>query len=228
VGDGDLGRPHATTVNIDSTYVNSYGRIVSSDASVDLDGRRLRREQNREAVITSLVDLFHEGNYQPSAAEIATRAGLSQRSLFRYFDDVDDLNRAAIERQQEAARPLLDPGVNADAPTAEKVDRIVSARIALYETIEPGARATRVCAHRHPVVAAQLRDGRSFLRHQLERLFAPELAARAAPLFPAIDALLSFETHQLLRHDRGLSRQKTHASLTAALTALLNATGEDR
>ena len=108
---------------------------MTPDAAVDVDGRRLRREQNREAVLVALVELFHEGNYQPSAAEIADRAGLSQRSLFRYFDDVDDLNRAAIERQQEAARPLLDPGVTADAPTAEKVDRTVAARIALFEAI---------------------------------------------------------------------------------------------
>lgn len=195
--------------------------VMSSDSSVDLDGRRLRREQNREAVVHALVELFTEGNYQPSTAEIASRAGLSQRSLFRYFDDIDDLNRAAIEYQQEAARPLLDPGVGAQAPTAEKIDRIVAARIALYEAIEPGARAARVCAHRHTIVQAQLRESRSFLRHQLERLFAPELKHRASAL-PALDALLSFETHQLLRHDHGNSRPKTHAALTAAVAALLD------
>ena len=217
------------TVSIDSTYVNSYGRAVSADVSADLDGRRLRREQNREAVLTALVELFHEGNYQPSAAEIATRAGLSQRSLFRYFDDVDDLNRAAIEFQQETARPLLDPGVTATTPTAEKIERVVAARIALFESIEPGARAARVCAHRHEVVAAQLRDSRSILRRQLERLFAPEMKGAASGLLPAIDALLSFETHQLLRHDHGRSRQKTADALTAAVSALLDtSTGEHR
>ena len=209
------------TVNIDSTYVNSYVRSMAPESSVDLDGRRLRREQNREAVVTALVELFHEGNYQPSAAEIATRAGLSQRSLFRYFDDVDDLNRAAIEHQQETARPLLDPNVSPDAPTAEKVDRIVAARIALFEAIEPGARAARVCAHRHPVVQAQLDESRSFLRHQLERLFARELKGQAG-LLPALDALLSFESHQLLRHSQGHSRSKAHAALSTAVAALLD------
>ena len=79
-----------------------------------------------------------------------------------------------------------------------------------------------MCAHRHPLVAKQVRDGRSFLRHQLERVFAPELAGQGAALLPALDALLSFETHQLLRHDHGRSRQKTHAALTAAVSALLD------
>jgi AcrR family transcriptional regulator len=193
-----------------------------SDATTDLEGRRLRREQNREAVLTALVELYSEGNYEPSAAEIATRAGLSQRSLFRYFDDVDDLNRSAIERQQETARPLVDPGVGPDAPTTEKIDRTVAARMALFDAIESGARAARACSYRHPIIAVQVRDSRLFLRRQLERLFAPELKVVGAQALAAIDALLSFETHQLMRHDQGLSRPKTHAALVAAITALLN------
>ena len=194
---------------------------VSSEAA-DLDGRRLRREQNREAVLDALVELYAEGNYEPSVAEIAARAELSQRSLFRYFDDVDDLNRAAIERQQEMARPLIDPGVDPDASTSKKIDRLVAARIALFDAIEPGARAARVCAYRHPIVATQVRESRSFLRRQLERIFAPELDRAGADVLPAIDALLSFETHQLLRHDQGRSRAKTHAALVTAVTALLD------
>src|SRR3954470_12345428 len=97
-----------------------------TDTAVELDGRRLRREQNREAVIDALVGLWEEGVYQPSASQIADGAGLSPRSLFRYFDDVDDLNRAAIERQLAGARPLLDVGVGPDAPTATKVERVVA------------------------------------------------------------------------------------------------------
>jgi hypothetical protein len=76
-----------------------------------------------------------------------------------------------------------------------------------------------------PVVATQLRDARSYLRHQLQRLFAPELAVRPE-LLPAVDALTSFETHQLLRLDQGLSRARTAAALVAALTALLDPTGD--
>lgn len=195
---------------------------MSSDTTTDLDGRRLRREQNREAVLAALMELYAEGNYEPSAAEIATRAGLSQRSLFRYFDDVDDLNRSAIERQQEMARPLVDPHIGSDTGIAEKIDRIVAARLALFDAIEPGARAARVCSYRHPIISAQVRDSRLFLRRQLERLFAPELKSAEPSAIAAIDALLSFETHQLMRHSQGLSRPKTHAALVAAITALLN------
>lgn len=185
------------------------------------DGRRLRREQNREAVLDALVALHEEGHYEPSANQIAHRAGLSPRSLFRYFDDVDDLHHAAIDRQLRQARPLLDVGVGPDAPLAERVRHLVDARIRLFERTAPAARATRACAHRHAVVAAQLHDSRSFLRHQIERLFAAELRGGRAGLLPALDALCSFETHELLRHDHRLSRPKTVAALTTALLALL-------
>ena len=189
----------------------------------DIDGRRLRREQNREAVLEAMVALFEDGNLQPSSAEIAERAGLSPRSLFRYFDDVDDLNRTAIERQQATARRMLDVGVGADAPTAEKIARVVDSRCRLFEAVAPAARAARISAHRHAVVASNLAEGRAHLRRQVRELFAPELAG--TELLPALDALLSFESYELLRFDQRLSRTKTASALTAALTALL---GGDR
>ena len=80
-------------------------------AETQVDGRRLRREQNREAVIDALVALFEEGSYTPSSNEIAERAGISPRSLFRYFDDVDDLNRTAVERHINTHRALFDVAV---------------------------------------------------------------------------------------------------------------------
>lgn len=201
---------------------------IDTFAGVEVDGRRLRRQQNRDTVIDALVSLFEEGAYQPSSSEIAGRAGLSPRSLFRYFDDVDDLNHAAIERQQALARPLLELEVGPEHPLEARIDAVVARRLRLFETIAPAARAARICAHRQPVVAAGMREGRSFLRHQVERLFAPELAGGRAGLLPALDVLCSFETYELLHGDQRLSRPKAAAALTSALTALLTEPGAAR
>jgi AcrR family transcriptional regulator len=201
--------------------VTDIATDADADAAADTDGRRLRREQNREGVLDALMQLFEEGTYQPSANEIAQRAGLSPRSLFRYFDDIDDLNRAAIDRHLAAARPLLDIGVGPDAPTAEKIDRLVDARVSLFEAIGPAARAARVCAPRHRVISEQLRENRAYLRNQVARLFAPELGGERAALVPTLDAVCAFETYDLLRSDQRLSRTKTVAALVRALTSLL-------
>jgi AcrR family transcriptional regulator len=192
---------------------------------VELDGRRMRREQNREAVLEALVELYAEGTYEPSAVVIAERAGISARSLFRYFDDADDLNRAAIERALRAAAPLVDPGVTPATPTAKKVSAVAAARIRLHDAIAPAARAARVSAHRVPIVAAQIHESRTFLRRQLRMLFAPELAGDRAVLLPALDSLCSFETYDLLRGEHRMSRPQAEAALVAALSALINPDG---
>src|SRR5688500_6664926 len=121
------------------------GRDVT--LSADVDGRRLRRQQNRDAVIDALLALVEASSYTPSSAQIAERAGLSPRSLFRYFDDMDDISRAAVERQLDDARPLFAVDAEPADHTAHKIERIVRCRLRLFESIAPGARAGRAAAH---------------------------------------------------------------------------------
>jgi AcrR family transcriptional regulator len=188
---------------------------------VEVDGRRLRREQNRDAVLDALVELFEAGIYQPGANQIAERAGISPRSLFRYFDDIDDLSRAAIERALADAGSLFDVTIDPAAPTAEKIDTLVAHRVRLFEATAAPARAARIGAHRLGAVAEQVHGARTYLRHQIAEVFAPELAGPRRALLPAVDALCQFETYDLLRSEHRLSRPKLTAALTAALTQLL-------
>jgi TetR/AcrR family transcriptional regulator, regulator of autoinduction and epiphytic fitness len=185
------------------------------------DGRRLRREQNRAAVIDALLVLFRDGVYQPSTDEIAARAGLSTRSLFRYFEDVSDLHLAAAGRQVQLALPLLAHGAKPDEPTAVKIRAVVSSRIRLFEEVGPAARALRVAAHRRDHLRGILGRNRSYLREQITGLFAPELAEAGSSVEPALQVLCSFESYELLRHDQGLSRADAAAALMTAIAALL-------
>ena len=192
-----------------------------TDTALEVDGRRLRREQNRESVIDALIELFGEGVYQPGSAEIAERAGISPRSLFRYFDDVDDLNRAAVERHLNTHRALFEIDIDPDAPTATKIEQLVDARVHLHETVAPSARAARLVAHRRDVIDAQLYETRRFMRTQVHRTFARELEGDKAALLPAIDELCSFEAYEFMRNGHRMSRAKASAALVAALTQLL-------
>jgi len=198
--------------------------VVGTDSpasTLQLDGRHRRRTQNREAVLDALVALFADGLYSPSAAEIAERAGLSPRSLFRYFEDTDDLSRAAIERQLRLAAPLVHPGVDPATPTPHKIQATAAGRARLFDAIAPSARAARVCAHRHPVIRDQLRRDRVFLRRQLATLFQPELAGAGDEFLNGLDLLYSFESYDFLRSDQGLSKSKAIAATVAAVGALL-------
>ena len=61
--------------------------LFEGEAEPSHDGRRRRREVNRQRVVTALLDLFSEGHVWPTVANVAVRAGVSERSIFRYFDD---------------------------------------------------------------------------------------------------------------------------------------------
>ena len=84
---------------------------------------------------------------------------------------------------------------------------------------------SRVRAPFQPLIASELALSRSFLRRQVEQLFAPELEARgkarAAGAIAAIDVLTSFEALQLLRDDQHLTRPQIEATLTDSLHRLL-------
>lgn len=198
------------------------------DSPLDLevpDGRRLRRDRNRDAVVRALLTLYNEGNLDPSAEEIAARSGVSARSLFRYFDDVDDLCSAAIAQQQHDVRHLLAVGATAEQPFADRVAALVRQRGELFEAIESVATVSRLRAPFQLVVFDRLTAGRAFLRSQLTALFAAELTALPAAVaharLAAADVVTSFESWRLLRDDQRLSRPKATLAMAEALTALL-------
>jgi TetR/AcrR family transcriptional regulator of autoinduction and epiphytic fitness len=198
---------------------------VTGDVAVDEDGRRLRRERNRDAVVEALLELFQHGELQPSANLIAERAGLSPRSLFRYFDDIDDLTRAAIQRQQRRVWPLALTDVRLDAPLDARVAALAQARVRLYDAIGNVGEVARLRAPFQPIVAQELTRGRSLLRRQLRELFTPELDAlgtvHATGMLAALDVLCSYESYRLMRVDQSMTKAKVTATLVEAISRLL-------
>ncbi|MDD9372129.1 MAG: hypothetical protein PV358_18550 [Acidimicrobiales bacterium] len=189
------------------------------------DGRNLRRDRNRDTVVTTLLELYREGDLNPSADAIAARAVISVRSLFRYFDDTEAMVRAAIARQQEHLAPLYALDIPPGLPLAERVDRFVAARVQLLEGMGEVGRIARAIAPRQPLLLAELTRIRSTLRCQLTTVFADELGAlpadRRRAAVAAADVVVSWESFDLMRHDQKLSRDDATAAIEAALLALL-------
>ncbi len=69
---------------------------MANAAEDSVDRRRLRTERGRQLVVDALLAYYDEGDPEPGAAKIAARAGVSERTVFRYFDDLDSLAAAAI------------------------------------------------------------------------------------------------------------------------------------
>jgi hypothetical protein len=107
------------------------------------------------------------------------------------------------------------------------VTRLIRQRLGLFDTIASVGIVTRVRAPFQPLIASQLALTRSYLRHQIEQLFRPELAARgtagSVAAIAAIDVLTSFESVHLMLDDQQLTRAQIEATLVDAITRLLEA-----
>lgn len=203
------------------------GTFSSETVTSAIDGRRAWRDRNLNAVVDALLDLFAEGNLRPGADEIAERSGVSRRSVFRYFDDLDALDRVAIDRQLARVGHLAELGEIGEGPLAKRIHRIIEQRVTLYEAVLPVARVSRLRAPFEPVLAAELARTRRLFRRQIERHFGTELramtkSARTSALGVA-DVLCSFEAYELLRLGQRQTQQQVRDALRVGLTRLFAA-----
>lgn len=191
-----------------------------------VDGRTLRRTRNRNAVIVALIDITREGDLHPGASEIADRAGVSHRSIFRYFDDLDDLVRTAIDHDLTEAGPLADIRDIGAGPVAERIAALVDARIALYEHVDATMQLARMRAHSIPWIDECIARVAEQFRTQIAKHFEPELAAlsdeQRSLIVDGILVLTSYDSFtiqvRLLHSEIARIRESWVATVTAILT----------
>jgi TetR/AcrR family transcriptional regulator, regulator of autoinduction and epiphytic fitness len=195
-------------------------------AAKQRDGRTVRAERTRQAIVDALLGLLDSGELSPTAAAIAQRAGVSERSVFQHFPDREALFEAVARHQFERVMPTLRP-VDASLPLEERIDAFTRQRARLYELIGGVLRAALLIEHESPAVAGWLTSARRAKADVAERVFRRELEAipaderelvRAALIAVcAWPAWVSWRTHQRL----GVSRAR--AAMAAAIGALLGA-----
>jgi TetR/AcrR family transcriptional regulator of autoinduction and epiphytic fitness len=194
-----------------------------------VDGRVRRGAENRTALVEALVSLYEDGDLEPTAAQIAQRAGVAVRSVYGHFGDIETLAAEVAERQWHVHRRLMD-AAPLSGTLIERVDELVARRAALYEAIAPVRRAGMLHAHRSETIAANLRRLAQHLRAQVGKTFAPELdhveRARTTELLDAADLLLAWESWERLRTRQGCSPARARRVLSCALIRLLDPTRE--
>ncbi|MGB3733796.1 MAG: TetR/AcrR family transcriptional regulator [Ilumatobacter sp.] len=174
----------------------------------DTDGRTLRRKRNRDAVIASLISLIEEGDLDPTVAKIADRAAVSHRSIFRYFDDLDDLARTAIETAVRDALPLaIIPGVG-EGSLDHRIEGMVASRLRILRRTKQLIRVAHGKATALPEIDRSLSNVAEMTCDQFHRHFAVELSemdpAEAEHLVAALGSQLGFEGYDF--QSRMLSR----------------------
>ena len=203
--------------------IHRYGQGVTvsmPDPAPTVDGRRARRNRSRDLAVDALLDLLGEGVLRPTAQQVAERSGVSLRSIFRIFDDVETLNAAAAARQLSRIRHLF-VDVMPTGTLPERVAQVVDINARLYESVAPIRRAALRAAPESPALQEQLARARGWVRSEVERVFAPELATAHRDITPAVELVLSFEAWDQLRSGQGVSLARATATVVRTITALL-------
>jgi TetR/AcrR family transcriptional regulator, regulator of autoinduction and epiphytic fitness len=188
------------------------------------DGRTVRAERTRRALVEALLALLNEGRLRPTAAEIAERAGVSERSVFQHFPDREVLLEAVAREQYERVMPTIRP-VDASLSLAARIDEFVAQRATLYERAAGVRRAALLMEPESDVVAGWLTTVRRAGAAEAERVFRREIEATPAderePLRAALVAACAWGTFEALRFHQGLSVSRTRGALRTMVARLL-------
>lgn len=184
------------------------------------DGRALRGARSRRAIVDAVYDLIREGVLEPTAQQVAARARVGLRSVFRHFDDMESLFAAMDERLLAEVAPIV-LGGEPHGPLLRRARGLLARRVELFEHVGPFKRSANQKRARSPYLESRHRALLRDLRADLLR-WLPELERSPAPVVDALDLLLSFESWDSLRTDRGLSRARAQAALERAVLALLD------
>jgi TetR/AcrR family transcriptional regulator, regulator of autoinduction and epiphytic fitness len=198
---------------------------VKTGSDLIVDGRTARRQRNKDAVLDALIALANEGDHEPPIERIADRAGVSYRSVYRYFDDRTDLMLSAIARVMGDLWPIFDIDHLGDGPLDERIDRLIAIRLDAYRRLAPVTRSAVHLRVNEPIVAESYDRVRGYLRDQLAQQFEPELAAMPDPereiALAALDTMFQFEALEYLAKHDGMTNEALAGVLTRHVRAHL-------
>ena len=187
-----------------------------------VDGRRLRSERTRQAIIEAFMRLLRRKPAMPTASQIAAEAGCSVRSVFVRFSDLDALSvasadHAIVQAQAEAVAR------NVDADRTTRINSHVETRAFVCEKWLPLWRL--IARQEQPELRKRAAMVRSISIERLKLMYGPELSRLAElerdRLIMALATLISLESWDQLRHCYNLSMEDAQAVWRSAIDRLL-------
>lgn len=191
----------------------------TGDGEEKKDGRHERVERGKRAVYEALVELFTEGRYNPPVAEVAARAGVSERTLFRYFGSFNDVVAGMIGYWY----PRVAHYFEAKPPAGDLADRLLALaelRVEFSEKQGVVTRTSEALAHEWPA-AAMARYGRiELLNEQLRTWIGDDIDRISDEKLVVLSALFDIPNMEAMSAALG---DRAAATVAAAAMAIIDA-----
>ena len=189
------------------------------------DGRFQRSHRTRQLVLDAFLDLLNEGDLAPTSQRIAERSGVSLRTVFHHFNDMETIHDLAGQRmfQRIAAQTRK---VSADGPVGRRIDAFIDSRIAVNRMMHNVSSAARLREPFSPVLQRNrdhlVRLGDREIRTVLSRELSPLPPAAQDALVAAIAMVGNWPSWYSLTEELGVAPAVAENVLRASVRALLS------
>jgi AcrR family transcriptional regulator len=190
--------------------------VTSTDLATD--GRIQRSERSRTAIVQALLELIGEGSLSPTAQQVAERANVGVRTVFRHFSDMETLFSTMNDQLSEEVDSLIVEKVQS-GPYEERVDALIERRMMIFGKLAPYLRSSTLQRWRSAFLQAEHERTIRVMRRDLRR-WLPEVESAPTEVADVLEMILSFEALNRLRIDQRLSLRRTAVVLRRSILAL--------
>jgi TetR/AcrR family transcriptional regulator, regulator of autoinduction and epiphytic fitness len=201
--------------------------IAADEAGATLreNGRSERARRTRAAIVEAHLELLAQGELRATAQQVADRSGVSVRTLWMHFADMEAVFAATAEavlREQVSSYREI----RTDLALEQRIDRFCRQRARLMEKLSPYARASQLREPLSPVLQGYRARHVEQVAAEVERLFAADLAENRRERREQVHALAAastWGTWSVLRQHLGLGTASARRVMARTVTALLRA-----
>lgn len=198
---------------------NSTRAAARPEPAAEPDGRRRRGNTSRARIVDALSKLVGEGDFTPRAARVAEVAGVSLRTVFRHFDEMDSLYREIAESIAARVLPALFRPYRFET-WRERLLEMVERRIELYEAILPFKVSGDLRRFQSAFLANDYEKHLQLEKMSLESLLPAEMVEDVS-LSHALRSATGFQNWRILRKDQELGVEDARGVVVRTIEALL-------
>ena len=183
------------------------------------DGRFNRSVVTRKKIVAALTSLVYEGYLSPTAEQVAQKADVGLRTVFRHFDDLNSLYSELSADLEALILPVLQIRLRGNS-WQEKLMHSIEIRAQFYDRIAALYLSAQVHRHRSPLITDNLTRDVQRVR-EIGRIILPAVIQQNVLVFESLDLLMSPDTWVRLRRDQNLSAEDALHVVRLGVNAVL-------
>lgn len=184
------------------------------------DGRVQRSKRSRLLIIEAMLELINEGVLIPTAQQVADRANIAIRTVFRHFSEMEQLYNELDARIREHYLDLFRGG-DRSGSMETRLQHAIERHANAYTTLSPVMLATQALLWRSPALTKSYNENQLKLRKDLDN-WLPELLDVSIATREAIDAIASFNFWHRVNVGQAMSKAESVKIITGLIKNLLS------